>query len=214
MKHISVWLSIIILGNTYLIEKVNAIDITSPSYTYWMKYSDRVARVKIIERKAIKCVESGKLNFCGWLLTAKVIKSWKGGEDDFTFFTPYEDNYIGSDRDYFVLAKKGITFSDVKEIGLLKECKACDYETVQCDGSTYEYTAIPNVQSVFPFDIQAAKETGDEWLILLNRPVNAQISIMSEFRDIYENDEENPSSFKYTIQKWVDFLNDMINGAK
>lgn len=212
LTYITIWVFIIMPGNLFQIEAANAMVATASNYTTWMKHSDRVARVKIIKRRAIKYSGKGKINVYGWLMTAKVIQSWKGGKDDFTFFTPYEDNFIDFDRDYFVLARKGTPIKVLSEINFPKKCQTCKYETITRDDLTGNYRAILNVQSVFPFDTEAHKKFGSEWLILLPRRVDAQISIMSKFRDIYKKGDKRPESFKYMIQKWPDFLNDMLNG--
>lgn len=140
-----------------------------------------VARVHLISRVSVgtrPAVETGRKDWqpgldeepsCGYLYKAEVVKSYKGNEKEFDFFSAVDDDFSGFDHDYFVIVFQRLPdrhLLDLDDLTLTIPDEQA--REINCLISQKYYVGRLE-QSMFSFDLAASQQLGGEWLSPPNR---------------------------------------------
>lgn len=134
-----------------------------------MSAAARVARVKLTSRTAIGWEGLNSAHPCGFVYEAKVIEPLVGGKDNFSFFSPVDEDFRGFDREYLVFAYERDPKDADKSLKLLAGAlRYREYHELRCKTLSRYYVPF-QPQLLRSFDPKASADFGGEWLDAPNR---------------------------------------------
>jgi hypothetical protein len=128
--------------------------------------ADKIAHIRIVKREPL--LYSGNER-CGYAYTADVVESLKGGNEPFQFFLTRDEDFVGTDTDYLIFAysSKKATPPDIKFfLGTFAEQEG---QKVLCRARS-DYYAPNFISTVWPFNPEATKRLGGQWIGPAQRP--------------------------------------------
>src|SRR5277367_1023959 len=147
----------------------------APDLSNIVNGATRVARIRVtaVSPQYLNDTEIGAgAPICGYLLTAKVIESFRGSTRPFQFFVPVASDFQGVNRDYFVIS---YSHSDRISDELRSATKLFEDKMVpllnreECLLANSSYVA-GSFQTLWVFDREAQDNSQDEWLSAATRP--------------------------------------------
>lgn len=137
------------------------------SYSFLVKYAEKVVKGKIVNRKRFTTTFNGTKISCGWILDIEVSKSWKGKSENFSIHTQGEKTFNGKNIEYFIIARR--TAFGNKEIGFKNQVVCPKGRSVTVPESIKYMTRTE--QMIFPIDDYLQKSIGEEWLRIVPKIV-------------------------------------------
>ncbi len=151
--------------------------IYAQNYESFATYADKVVRGKVVATQRLNSYRGNKELSCGIYMEIEVVKSWKGGSENFLLYATNSDVYMGEedgnlDREYLIFAFKNPKYNP--------ESTATEY--VLCEGENsasknvapFEYISDSGVQRIFPIKKNEPRSI-DEWMLVVNRSSNAEL---------------------------------------
>jgi hypothetical protein len=143
--------------------------------------SAKIVRGKIIGREEVRYDYDGVDMRCGYILEIDVIKTFKGGNDNFKVFASNSDILMNDapDTEYFMFVRENPAFGERPAIDFIN----CDEgRSTRMDISGFEYLSTRFIQQIFPIVSYTAEnpivdeDTGvvkkDEWMMIVDRIAN------------------------------------------
>lgn len=153
---------------------------------------------------------------CGFLYGAKVIQSFKGGSDNFNFFMPSQVGLFSPGKNYLAFVnyrttnEQNIIFSNFDSA-----MSPSESYSAKCRFKSGFYVSA-NFPLVFPFDMDAGKQFGGQWLVDTPGIIFCQYEVdYSEENDNFSRKNKLGKSFMNWLEverlikksnRWFDFL--------
>ena len=153
---------------------------------------------------------------CGFLYGAKVIQSFKGGSDNFNFFMPSQVGLFSPEKNYLAFVnyrttnEQNIIFSNFDSA-----MSPSESYSAKCRFKSGFYVSA-NFPLVFPFDMDAGKQFGGQWLVDTPGIIFCQYEVdYSEENDNFSRKNKLGKSFMNWLEverlikksnRWFDFL--------
>lgn len=167
---------ITIMALTFVVASGSQAQVYSHNYESFATHADKVVRGKVINAQKIAAYRGTRELSCGMYMEIEVVKSWKGGSENFTLYTTNSDVYMGEDdgnldREYLIFAFKNPKHNaDVR----VEEYVLCEGEnSAKRNIAPFEYMSDSGVQRVFP--IKNEPSSINEWMLVVNRSRNAEL---------------------------------------
>ena len=167
---------ITIISMTFVLASGAKAQVYSHNYESFATHADKVVRGKITNAQKIAAYRGTRELSCGIYMEIEVVKSWKGGSENFTLYTTNSDVYMGEadgnmDREYLIFAFKNPKHSATERAD---EYVLCEGEnSVKRNIAPFEYMSDSGVQRVFP--IKNEPSSINEWMLVVNRSRNAEL---------------------------------------
>jgi hypothetical protein len=159
----------------------------------------RIARVRIVSRERMEFEYEGKPYLCGYLYTAEVASNLKGGTEAFQFVSEVDEDFGGFDKEHFLIAYHRDPGKALEALRpFLESHKGLEREKQLCDLSI-EYFVTSSLQMLLPFDSEAARQFGGEWLR------QRRLSVVSD--DDFDRRELSVGEESYWVIRWQDVNN-------
>lgn len=102
---------------------------------------------------------------CGFMYGAKIIQSLKGSSDSFNFFMPSQVSLFAQGKNYLAFIKYR-TIAEANQVFLILNdvMSKVDSYSARCRFRSGFYVSA-NYPLVIPFDIDAGKQFGGQWLV-------------------------------------------------
>ena len=128
--------------------------------------SSIVAKIQITSLSPVLDESLEETPACGFLYNAKVIKSFKGGSDSFNFFMPSRVASFSPGKNYLAFVKYRTRDEATHIILSLNDAMSqSESYSARCRFRSGFYVSADS-PLVIPFDIDAEKEFGGQWLAL------------------------------------------------
>ena len=164
-------------------QSVNSLSVDIVPFVETLKGAAIVARIKLTEEK-IQVVEKNEgFTVCGYMYKAKVLESFKGESNNFSFFSPYEVDITKHESEYLIVTYK---LSHNGNNSCIPK------------NSSYFVKKIP--QSLYKFDHLASKKYKGNWLRI--ERFNSIGDDGVKLKTVKSNCEE-----KYYVMSWLDIKN-------
>ncbi|OEZ97088.1 hypothetical protein [Duganella phyllosphaerae] len=163
--------------------------------------SSIVAKIQITSVSPVLDESLKEKPACGFLYGAKVIQSFKGGSDSFNFFMPSRVSLFSRGKDYLAIVKyrtndeETLIFSNFDDV-----MSESDSYSAKCRFRSGFYVSA-NSPFVMPFDMDAGKEFGGQWL------VTTPGLFLCEYKeeDPFENDSfSRKTKSGKSVHSWVE----------
>ena len=129
--------------------------------------SAKVARIRITKRVPLQTPEMTEP--CGYMYSARVVESFKGGTDPFEFVAHADQDFVGFDHDYLVMALHNFDMTPEVDVFLRHMLSPEEEERVRCRTAATNYY-VPGAHRML-WVIQEL--SGEEWLAPDTRPLVA-----------------------------------------
>ena len=178
--------------------------------------SSIVAKIQVTSISPVLDVALKERPACGFLYGAKVIQSFKGGSDNFNFFMPSQVGLFSPEKNYLAFVnyrttnEQNIIFSNFDSA-----MSPSESYSAKCRFKSGFYVSA-NFPLVFPFDMDAGKQFGGQWLVDTPGIIFCQYEVdYSEENDNFSRKNKLGKSFMNWLEverlikksnRWFDFL--------
>lgn len=151
------------------------------TYTRIINTSAKIVRGKIIGREEVRFEYDGVDMRCGYILEIDVVKSYKGGDEQFKVFATNSDILMENapDTEYFIFASRNMKFGPNPAADFLN----CDEgRSTRMDISPFEFMSSRYTQQIFPIisytddnpvvDEDTGVQKRGEWMMIVDRIAN------------------------------------------
>jgi hypothetical protein len=128
--------------------------------------SAKVARIRITKRVELHTAEVAEP--CGYMYSARVVEGFKGGTKPFEFVAPTDEDFLGLDRDYLVMALPHFDMTPRIDSFLRHMLSPAEDAKVRCRMAAQYY--VPGAHRML-WEIR--EHSGEEWLAPDTRPALA-----------------------------------------
>ena len=179
------------------------------TYQRMANTSAKVVQGRIISREEVRYdYDEDNLNLvCGYILEIEVIKSFKGGDENFKVFAANSDILMDGDMEYFLFARKNQKFgaSDRDAVDFIN----CDQEkSTRMDISGFEFLSTRLRQQISPLISYTSEnaiideDTGvmkrGQWMMIVNRIANSALPYTIMRRRLNNGNESVIEEMSYT----------------
>ncbi len=185
----------------------------SNNYESFAKYADKVVRGKVIAAKPLTFYRGGRNQPCGIYMEIEVIKSWRGGNENFLLYSTNSDVYLSEkdkDQEYLIFAFKNKKYDPGNRVDEFVMCEGNN--SVMKNIAPFEYIDNSGVQRMFPIKKDA---TGlDEWMLIMARKSNAVIPetiVRNTINGDNQNVIEEMSLTQFTEEFFASLNNSGVN---
>ncbi|MCC3859858.1 hypothetical protein [Pseudemcibacter aquimaris] len=178
---ISRFIAILSLMSAVCFSYTQSVFAQNKTYNRMINGAAKVVRAKFTGSEEVRYNydEDNQNIVCGYIMDVEVIKSYKGGTDNFKVFVSNEDILLGEDLEYFIIARRNQKFGETRAIDFLN---CLEGRSTRTDVSKLPYLATNITQQIFPLvsykrednivdpDTRVVKK--GEWMMLVNRIAN------------------------------------------
>lgn len=157
--------------------------------------SAKVARIRITKRVPLRTPET--IAPCGYVYSARVVQGFKGGTSPFEFVAPTDEDFLGLDQDYLVIAFSHFDMSPDIDAFLRHMLSPEEDAKVRCRMAASYY--VPGAHRM----LWAIQEySGEEWLAPDTRPALAWCSTRGIEEEIPGIRQVRVGNYVYDAVQW------------